>query len=362
MNSQLSQQALLDALISHQAYLYRLSSSEINNLLTQFDSLSSEMLSKLRDLLDDLSDAEKTALMAGQYTTPVLKEVRTLVQTWQASVASGLLESFTVSATALAVYEATYQAKTLANRKIEPNGKTLFNKIKKQPMSGGILLDYLFDKIADDTRLRVEQTIRDGLSQAQTNQQIVQRIKGKKALNYQDGIWEQSRSSISSMVRTARSHVSNVAMLETYNVIGVDWLKAVATLDSKTSKGCAVLDGNVYAADDPRKPVFPRHPHCRTIYIPVLDKDGKTIGMRPFNSKLGDTGEISTIDSNVKFPKWFPEQSDAFQKSWLGPSRYKLFKEGKYSLDKFVDPLTGQPFTLAELKKLDEEMFKRLGL
>ncbi|MDA3468278.1 phage tail tube protein [Acinetobacter sp. AOR38_HL] len=136
MNVQLSQQALLDALVSHQAYLYRLSSTEINNLLTQFDSLSSEMLSKLRDLLDDLSDAEKTALMAGQYTTPALKEVRTLVQTWQASVASGLLESFTVSATALAVYEATYQAKTLANRKIEPNGKTLFNKAKKTPLRG----------------------------------------------------------------------------------------------------------------------------------------------------------------------------------------------------------------------------------
>ncbi|MDK3065645.1 phage head morphogenesis protein, partial [Acinetobacter baumannii] len=48
MNVQLSQQALLDALVSHQAYLYRLSSTEINNLLTQFDSLSSEMLSKLR--------------------------------------------------------------------------------------------------------------------------------------------------------------------------------------------------------------------------------------------------------------------------------------------------------------------------
>jgi len=156
MNVQLSQQALLDALVSHQAYLYRLSSTEINNLLTQFDSLSIEMLSKLRDLLDDLSDAEKTALMAGQYTTPALKEVRTLVQTWQASVASGLLESFTVSATALAVYEATYQSKTLANRKIEPNGKTLFNKAKKTPLSGGVLLDYLFEKIADDAKVRVE--------------------------------------------------------------------------------------------------------------------------------------------------------------------------------------------------------------
>ena len=74
MNVQLSQQALLDALISHQAYLYRLSSTEINNILSRFDSLSSEMLSKLRDLLDDLSDAEKTALMSGQYTTPALKK------------------------------------------------------------------------------------------------------------------------------------------------------------------------------------------------------------------------------------------------------------------------------------------------
>ncbi len=361
MNVQLSQQALLDALVSHQAYLYRLSSTEINNLLTQFDSISNEMLSKLRDLLDDLSDAEKTAFMAGQYTTPALKEVRTIVQTWQASVASGLLESFTVSATALAVYEATYQAKTIDNRKIEPNGKTLFNKAKKTPLSGGVLLDYLFEKIADDAKVRVEQTIRDGLSKGQTNQQIVQRIKGKKALNYQDGILEQSRSSISTMVRTARSHVSNQAMLDTYKVLDVSYVKFVATLDSRTSKQCASLDGAVYKADEPH-PTPPLHPNCRSIILPVTNKEGTTIGKRPFNSKVGDSGEIGVVDSNTTFKGWFDKQDAAFQKSWLGPSRYKLFKEGKYSLDKFVDPLTGQPFTLAELKKLDEEMFKRLGL
>lgn len=359
---QITQQELFNNLVQHQAYLYRLSSSEINSLLNQFNSLSNEMLSQLRDLLDDLSEAEKSALMAGQYTTPALKEIRASIQTWQASILSTIPEAFSVSATALAVNEAMYQARILGEKIKEPNAKTLYSKIKKQPMSGGVLLDYLFNKIADDAKTRVEQVIRDGLSQSQTNQQIIQRIKGKKALNYQDGLLDQSRNQISTMVRTARSHVSNVAMLETYNTLGVDWLKAVATLDSRTSTGCAALDGNVYAADDPKKPVFPRHPHCRTIYIPVQDKDGKTLGMRPFNSKLGDTGEISTIDSNVKFPKWFPQQSEAFQQSWLGPSRYKLFKEGKYSLDKFVDPLTGQPFTLVELKKLDEEMFKMLGL
>lgn len=361
MNIQVSQQALLDALVSHQAYLYRLSSTEINNLLAQFDSITFDMLSKLRDLLDELSDVEKSALLSGQYTTPALKEVKTLVQTWQASVATGLLEGFTVSATALAVYEATYQAKTLANRKIETNGKTLLNKAKKAPLSGGVLLDSIFARIAEETRVRVEQTIRDGLSQGQTNQQIVQRIKGKKALNYQDGLLDQSRNQISTMVRTARSHVSNVALNETYTTIGVEYVKFIATLDSRTSKICMGYSDKVYKKDGPH-PVPPLHPNCRSILIPVSDDSGKTIGMRPFNNKVNGEGEIGVVDSNTTFKGWFDKQEEAFQKSWLGPARYKLFKDGKYSLDKFVDPLTGQPFTLAELKKLDEEMFKRLGL
>ncbi len=357
----MSQQALLDALVSHQAYLYRLSSTEINNLLTQFDSLSNEMISKLRDLLDELSDTERSALMAGQYTTPALKEIRTIIQSWQSTVASALLESFSVSATALAVYEATYQAKTLAEKVIEPNGKTLLNKAKKTPLSGGILLDSIFARIADDTRLRVEQVIRDGLSKDQTNQQIIQRIKGKKALNYQDGLLDQSRSQIATMVRTARSHVSNVALNETYTAIGVEYVKFIATLDSRTSKICMGYSDKVYKKDESH-PVPPLHPNCRSILIPVTDEQGKTIGKRPFNNKVNGEGEIGVVDSNTTFKGWFDKQDAAFQKSWLGPSRYKLFKEGKYSLDKFVDPLTGQPFTLAELKKLDEEMFKRLGL
>ncbi|UYF76627.1 minor capsid protein [Acinetobacter ursingii] len=360
--NQITQQELFNNLIQHQAYLYRLSSSEIAVLIGQFNNLSNEMLTKLRDLLDELSDTERSALMAGQYTTPTLKEIRSSIQVWQASILSTLPEAFAVSATALAVHEAVYQARVLGEKIKEPNAKTLYSKIRKKPMSGGVLLDYLFDKIADDAKLRVEQVIRDGLSQGQTNQQIVQRIKGKKALNYQDGILEQSRSSIAALTRTARSHVSNQAMIDTYRALDVDWLKTVSTLDSKTCKFCASEDGKVYAIDDPSRPNHPTHPHSRTIFVPLLSKDGKTIGKRPSNSKVGDTGEITTIDSNVKFPKWFDEQSEAFQRDWLGPSRYKLFKQGNYSIEKFVDPLSFQSFTLAELKKMDEKTFKELGL
>lgn len=357
----MAQQELFNNLIQHQAYLYRLSSSEIITLLTQFNSLSNQMLSKLRDLLDELSDAEKAALMAGQYTTPALKEIKAAIQTWQSSILSTLPEAFTVSATALAVHEAVYQARVLGEKIKEPSAKTLYSKIRKQPISGGVLLDYLFNKVADDAKIRVEQVIRDGLSQSQTNQQIVQRIKGKKALNYQDGILEQTRSNISMLVRTARSHVSNQAMIDTYKVLDVEYVKFVATLDSRTSKQCASLDGEIYKSDEPH-PVPPLHPNCRSIIVPVTNQDGKTIGKRPSNSKVGDTGEITAIDSNVRFPKWFSEQSEDFQRHWLGASRYKLYTKGNYSIEKFVDPLSGQSFTLAELKKLDEEMFKRLSL
>ena len=110
---QITQQDLFNHLVQHQAYLYRLSSSEINSLLNQFNSLSNEMLSQLRDLLDELSEAEKSALMAGQYTTPALKEIRASIQAWQSSLLTTIPEAFTVSASALAVNEAIYQARIL---------------------------------------------------------------------------------------------------------------------------------------------------------------------------------------------------------------------------------------------------------
>ncbi|EXE31859.1 hypothetical protein J571_4159, partial [Acinetobacter baumannii 554515] len=46
---------------------------------------------------------------------------------------------------------------------------------------------------------------------------------------------------------------------------------------------------------------------------------------------------------------------------WLGPKRYKLYKEGKFDFEKFFDP-EGRLYTLDQLRKLDEQTFKELGL
>ncbi|MEG1856410.1 MAG: phage head morphogenesis protein, partial [Acinetobacter sp.] len=72
-------------------------------------------------------------------------------------------------------------------------------------------------------------------------------------------------------------------------------------------------------------------------------------------------GLVGQVNANTKFPTWFAKQDEAFQKSWLGDARYKLYKEGGYKIEKFLDPL-GKEYTLAELKLLDEKIFKKLGL
>ena len=362
-----AQDAILSAIAQHSAYSYRLSSGEVNKLIALFNQQSNEMVKELQSLLNDLSDAERVALSGGQYTTPLLKEIQGLFATWQSSLAVALPEAFAVSATALAIHEATFAAK-LVGEKISLDGGKILKKAKKIPVVGGALVDELFNKIKDDARLRVEYAIRQGITDGWTNQQIVQRIKGKKALNYQDGILQQSRSDIDRVVRTSRSHVANTAYMDTYKAIGFTHVKFVSTLDGRTSATCMHYSDRVYKIDEahPRPPL---HPNCRSVLVGV-DADGKLSGKRPFVSdsrpvrdipKAEREGKIGQVSANTTFKEWFNRQDKEFQREWLGEKRFKLFTEGGYSLEKFTDPL-GRQYTLAELRILDEKTFKELGL
>ena len=100
------------------------------------------------------------------------------------------------------------------------------------------------------------------------------------------------------------------------------------------------------------------------------DAEGDIAGKRPFvmdERKVKDIPKderkdlIGQLDANTSFKKFFDQTDEFFQKEWLGPARYKLYKEGKYSIDKFVDP-QGAMYTLDELKVLDAKTFKELGL
>lgn len=50
---------------------------------------------------------------------------------------------------------------------------------------------------------------------------------------------------------------------------------------------------------------------------------------------------IGQLDANTTFREFFKKTDDFFQREWLGPKRYKLYKEGKFDFDKFFDPEGG---------------------
>ena len=364
-----TEKSLIEVLTQHQAYLYRASSQSVNELLKIFNDESALMLAKLRDLLEELNDLEKVALTSGQYTTTNLKEIRDLISQWFTAINTSLPEVFAVSATALAVYEANYTAKLYGGKIKKPNGEKLYKAAKKVPLVGGALVDDLLTKLAENARQKVEYAIRDGINSGKTNQQIVQRIGGTKRLNYEDGILTSTKSDIERTVRTLRSHVANQTYLDSFKQLGFEYVKLVATLDGRTSKLCASLDGTVWKIDDPAKRVPPLHPNCRSILVPV-EKDGKLIGERPFvmdERRVKDIPKdersqlIGQLDANTTFKEFFGKTDDFFQKEWLGPKRYKLFKEGKFDFEKFFDP-EGRFYSLDDLRKLDEKAFKKLGL
>ena len=367
-----AQKALLDALSQHQAYLYRASSQSVNDLIKVFDQLSNEQLLKLGELFEDLTDSERKALQGLNFSSRAkasrnIEEIKVTLSEWFSSLSTELPAIFEQSAIALAVYEAGYTV-ALMGETLKTDGEKIYQQAKKAPFSGGQLVDYLFSDIAANLRKKVEYVIRDGFSQGQTNQQIINRIKGRKSLDYKDGLLQSERYVIERQVRTARSHVSNAAYIDVYKALGYEYVKVVATLDGRTCKYCASVDGRVYHIDDQTRPRFPVHPHNRTTYV-GCDRDGNIGGVRPFvmdERKVKDIPKeerkhlIGQLDANTSFKEFFEQSDEFFQRTWLGKSKYELYKKGEYSIDKFADPLNKRGYTLAELKALDQKTFKNV--
>ena len=68
---------------------------------------------------------------------------------------------------------------------------------------------------------------------------------------------------------------------------------------------------------------------------------------------------IGQVSAKTRYPDWFARQPASFQREWLGDTRYKLYKKGDYTIDRFVDPV-GRQYSIAELEARDSETFKEV--
>lgn len=158
-----------------------------------------------------------------------------------------------------------------------------------------------------------------------------------------------SMQQLKAVTSTTLAHASDSARNEVYlrNLRYIRYEQWVSILDTRTSAFCRSQDGRIYKANDGPRP--PAHYNCRSIRVPVLDN-------RSVNEEYREKAE-----KRESYKKWFTRQPAEVQQKILGPSRYKLYKQGKLSLDKFVSS-AGKNYTLAELRLLEPVAFAKAGL
>jgi len=131
----------------------------------------------------------------------------------------------------------------------------------------------------------------------------------------------------------------------------------------------------------------PAHMACRSLMTAVIDDVG-VVGQRPFVTdtrtrvkrevdfrkiakeqgrtissvrKQWAKDNIGVVPAKTTYNQFLKRQSAGFQNDVLGKTKGKLFRQGKLSVDEFVDR-RGNEFTLAQLAETKPEAFTAAGL
>ncbi|MBP5427007.1 MAG: minor capsid protein [Clostridiales bacterium] len=111
------------------------------------------------------------------------------------------------------------------------------------------------------------------------------------------------------LIRTETNHFNNEADAMAYEELGLDKYVFVATLDSRTSEICQVMDNKVFEFSEREEGVNypPLHPNCRSKTRAYLGKEEeKTLQRRARNPFTGETELIP----NMSYEEWAKKYND----------------------------------------------------
>lgn len=239
----------------------------------------------------------------------------------------------------------------------------------------------------DNLRRAFAAEIRMGVSAGETNQELIQRIRGRSTGRYQriqlpsgkwkrvpqfsGGIMDRQTYQASALVRTSVQSVNNDILNETYkeNKDLLNGVEALVTLDGKTTLICIARAGSAWdmsgepieesGADEPFPGPPPWHFNCRTVLMPVLkswddlasEAGGERLGLLEGMEPKARASMDGLISGKVRsFEDWYKIKGDAFARKQLGPGRFDLWKDKKITLNQLIDQ-SGRPLTIEQLKQ-----------
>jgi SPP1 gp7 family putative phage head morphogenesis protein len=257
---------------------------------------------------------------------------------------------------ALAEQEAGFSTKlyniaTEANF-VLPSESSLMQAVELAPMAVpkdvGLTIDAALTEYGDKKIEQIKQAITDGVVLGDTTPEISAKVGNIMTTLH--------RRQLETLVRTTTNHTSSVARQETFkqNEDILEGYRWIATLDNRTTLICMSRDQQKLRIGI--DPMPPAHWGCRSTTIPIV-KDEYNLGSGITGqraSKGAKGGE--TVSANLSYGGWLKTQPSAFVDEALGVERSRLFRSGKLTIDKFVDP-TGRVFTIQELENQNPFIF-----
>jgi len=346
-------EALRDRAIRHAIELGRYGKGLSDRVVQLLNSADADILEKIAGRLANI---EERGFDIGPKTTARLQKLLDEVQALNSAIYHQVHDQLSNELTDFARAEAVFQKGALDASIIAivdttlPAPAMLRAIVEEAPMEGRLLASWT--KGMEQGRIdRISQAIRLGLVQGESTDKIVARIRGTKANRYSDGVLDISRRSADAIVRTATTHVSNQAAQHTWkaNAHVVKGWQFVSTLDSRTTITCASLSGQVFPIGE--GPIPPRHVRCRSISVAVT-KSFRELGP---DADEASPSERASMDGRVAgettFSQWLTDKGEAIQDTILGPTRAKMWRDGKLDLQDLIKG-DGTVLTLDQLREM----------
>jgi len=285
----------------------------------------------------------------------VLKEADEAISAYYRRIAGELDESGVAEAVTRATVKALEAATGKAADTLSPD--YLDSLVSNVLIEGAPSKDWWHTQ-GDDLAFKFGNQVRQGLANAETTAQIVQRVVGKRSVG---GIMDTARRNAESLVRTSVQTVAGDARLATFrkNADIVKGMRQVSTLDGRTTLICIAYSNAEWDLEG--QPINgttlkfnggpPRHWGCRSVLVPITKtfaEMGLDIPEAPKGTRASDVGQVQ---ADISFDAFLKRRGKAFQDEVLGPGRADMWRAGTITLRDLVNG-NGSPITISALKAL----------
>lgn len=355
-------EVLQDRTVDRAIDLHRYSNGVVRRMVAILNRTDARLMAQLAESLLRLDRESFTV----ERLDALLTSVRALNREAYAALFDGLQPTLRDLAESEAGYQARLFKRTLpaavqlqfpvASVSVD----AVYAAVVSRPFQGRLLSGWAANVEASRLAL-IRNAVRQGYVEGRTTAEIIQTIRGTRALNYADGLLDRSRREVATVVQTALSHTAQTARGAFYdaNADIIKALKWTSTLDSRTSEACRIRDGLHYTNEASPKPIGHSVPwlggpgrlhfNCRSVSTPIT-KSWRELGIDADDMPAGTRASMDgQVPADMTYADWLRKQSAERQDEVLGPVRAKAFRAGT-PMEKFYDD-KGRFLTLDQLKE-----------